>query len=152
MSLRFFCARTECGEVGKGLMGLMGVLGLMGLMGLLGLLGLMGAEESWFEPHLRFRRGRETRAERGSALLTPHAAFCTLHSQFPIPNSQFPIPNSQFPIPTPLPLCVPCVSVFTPLRLPNKKIAQANRAAVVDLRDLKGVSSRLPDRESTPLS
>ncbi len=88
MSLRFFYARAECGEV------------CMGRLGLVGRLGLMDRKRIWFESRLLVRRGREPRAERSSK--TPHSHF-------------------------PLPLCVPCVSVFTPLCLPNKKIAQANR-------------------------
>jgi hypothetical protein len=33
-------------------------------MGLMGLMGLMGEEQPRSIPHLHFRRGRETRAER----------------------------------------------------------------------------------------
>jgi hypothetical protein len=87
MSLRFFYARAECGDV---------------CMGRLGLVGLMGSEKDLIRIAIARSAGAEARAERNSSLLSPLSSLLC-------------------------PLCIPCVSVFIPLSLPNKKIAQANR-------------------------
>jgi len=120
MSLRFFCAPAECGEV------------CMGRLGLVGRLGLMGSEKDLVRAALARSAGsgdpRRAR-HRSSPLLTSHSSHPTPHFLSVSPVSL-------------------CLSLFF---FPTKNRA-GQPAAVVDLRDLNGVSSRLPNCELTPLS
>ena len=100
MSLRFFYARAECGEV------------CMGRLGLVGLVGLVGSEKDLVRAALARSAGsgdpRRAR-HRNSPLLTPHSSDPTPHIPLLI--------SSLYPL---------CLCVYPSLSS-QQKIAQANR-------------------------